>query len=70
MGEYLSTPNKEKHTEEGENGRVSAHLTNFRFVMLVLACRAGEGPWKIVTLSTLTSETESRSSEFSTVTEV
>lgn len=22
MGEYLSTPNRDKHTEENENGRV------------------------------------------------
>ena len=24
MGEYLSTPNREKKSEEGENGKVSA----------------------------------------------
>ena len=30
MGEFLSTPNKEKHSDDGENSFVSSNLIKFK----------------------------------------
>lgn len=76
MGEYLSKPDKNKTTENGENSQVSKHIfcyiqalfliTAFlRFDSLQRVCKAGVALWKTHTSQTLTSETDSPYSAFS-----
>ena len=46
MGEYLSTPNKEKKTEEAENGRVN-FLEFLRYVIVQIRSSRNVGLEKI-----------------------
>jgi hypothetical protein len=52
MGEYLSAPNKEKQSEEAENGRVPLTLIIFSFDMQQLECKGGGDLWKMRTSQT------------------
>jgi hypothetical protein len=44
MGEFLSTPNREKVSEDGENDFVN--ISNFRSDTELLECKDGEKEWK------------------------
>jgi len=52
MGEYLSKPEKTKHTESGESQQASSHLfrIQFRFDLLQQECKGGEDQWKTLIL--------------------
>ena len=53
MGEYLSTPNKEKKSEEGENGKVINFIVFYRVIyrsgMVFPPCKDGAEAWKMHT---------------------
>ena len=53
MGEYLSTPNKEKKSEEGENGKVIDFIVlkrvQYRSGMVFQPCKDGAEEWKMHT---------------------
>jgi hypothetical protein len=57
MGEYLSTPNKQKMSEDGEGMNVSCSFFNvIRLILLFFSCdteqaecKAGEKAWKMLT---------------------
>lgn len=57
MGDYLSTPNKSKHSSEGANSQVSNSYQNYddirmcRLLSALAVCRAGAGPTKIHTFA-------------------
>ena len=52
MGEFLSTPLKDKQSEDGENSQVSLIKPNFKkkknsFVTVHVRCKDGEKEWKM-----------------------
>ncbi len=50
MGEFLSTPLKDKHSEDGENTQVSKKSTQKKkisFVMVPVQCKVGVSIWKM-----------------------
>jgi hypothetical protein len=52
MGPYLTTPNKTKEVENGENDRVNilVHLSEIRSDLGHVVCKDGEIQWKILIL--------------------
>ena len=57
MGEFLSQPNKEKHSEDGENSfvkyikkyNIKSLYKKHSYVMEYVECKDGESEWKIHT---------------------
>ena len=45
MGEFLSTPNKDKQSEESENGFVSPYI-KISVDMVQAECKDGEKEWR------------------------
>ena len=74
MGEYLSTPNKEKKSEEGENGKVNKYIAFYIFLYrcgtVFPPCKDGAEAWKTHTFPTWILEMALRYLVSSTVMEV
>ena len=54
MGEFLSTPNKEKESDSNENSFVTKYKlynkhTYHSSVMVLVECKAGVREWKMLT---------------------
>jgi hypothetical protein len=52
MGEFLSTPNKDKHSEDNENKFVRLFPNFLRSDMVLVECKDGENVWRTRTYPT------------------